>query len=67
MKPKREYTEDAKKALKILSAFLEKHPKAVKTLQVYRLIEDYRFLEEKQLPLAEKYIQATIRQEKVNK
>ena len=66
-KPKRDYTPEAKKALEILGAFLSTHPRAEKTLQVYRMIEDYRYLDDEHLPIAEKYIRATIRMESANK
>ena len=66
-KPKRDYTPEAKKALEILGTFLSTHPKAGKTLDIYRMIEDYRYLDDEHLPIAEKYIRAAIKMESANK
>ena len=66
-KPKRDYTPEAKKALEILGTFLATHPKAGKTLDIYRMIEDYRYLDDEHLPIAEKYIRAAIKMESANK
>ena len=66
-KPKRDYTPEAKKALEILGTFLDTHPKAGKTLDIYRMIEDYRYLDDEHLPIAEKYIRAAIKMESANK
>ena len=58
---KRDWTEEALKAREILAKFIESHPKATHTIDVFRLIADYRYLEDSQLATAEKYIKATLK------
>ena len=58
---KRDWTEEALKARKILAKFIEAHPQATHTIDVFRLIDDYRYLEDTQLATAEKYIKATLK------
>ena len=58
---KRDWTEEALKAREILAKFIEAHPKATHTIDVFRLIDDYRYLEDTQLATAEKYIKATLK------
>ena len=58
---KRDWTEEALKAREILAKFIEAHPQAKQTIQVFRLIDDYRYLEDSQLATAEKYIKATLK------
>lgn len=65
--PKRQWTPEAKKAREILAKYIDTHPQAKQTIQIYRLIDDYRYLDDTQLQTAEKYIQATLRQAGANK
>ena len=58
---KRDWTEEALKAREILAKFIEAHPRATHTIDVFRLIDDYRYLEDTQLATAEKYIKATLK------
>ena len=58
---KRDWTEEALKAREILAKFIEAHPQATHTIDVFRLIDDYRYLGDTQLATAEKYIKATLK------
>ena len=49
------------KAREILAKFIEAHPQATHTIDVFRLIDDYRYLGDTQLATAEKYIKATLK------